>query len=145
MYYQQFSQAAKIVPFPFTIASIIIIIIAIILKCFHKEMHLQTVLCALISIIEISTWLIFICFEYIYWTNYHVLSKQNLLCAVVGVALLIFLNFLHLRFFYKYISADQEFVKWVKRNACSNLSMLVCGTSINFKFYRLVHSKFMGR
>lgn len=62
VYYQQFSSAAKIIPFPFTIGSCVLIIIGIMLKCFHKEMHLQTVLCALISMIELATWVIFLGF-----------------------------------------------------------------------------------
>lgn len=51
VYYQQFSKDAKIIYFPFTIASVIFIIIGIILKCFHKEMHLQTALCSLLSLV----------------------------------------------------------------------------------------------
>ena len=33
------------------IAAIVLVMIGVILRCFHKEMHLQTVLCAIISII----------------------------------------------------------------------------------------------
>ena len=51
VYYQQFSQAAKIIPFPFTIAAIVVIVLGVILRCFYKDMHLQTVLCALIALI----------------------------------------------------------------------------------------------
>jgi hypothetical protein len=51
VYYQQYSKAAKIVPFPFTIAALTLVIIGVILKCFHKEMHLQTALCSIISIV----------------------------------------------------------------------------------------------
>ncbi len=50
-YYVQFSHAAKIIPFPFTIASLIMIIIGAIFKFYHREMHLQTMLCASISFV----------------------------------------------------------------------------------------------
>ena len=84
-------------------------------------------------------------FEYTYYSNYHKLSMYNMICAVVGIAFLFLLDFVHLRFYCKYIRDDQEFVKWVKRNWCANGSMLGVGTLLNFKFYRFVHSKFLGR
>jgi hypothetical protein len=145
VYYQQFSKAAKIIPFPFTIAVVTLIIIGVILKCFHKEMHLQTVLCGLISVIEIGTWVIFLAFEYMYYSNYHALSFFNMVCGVVGVGCLVLIDLLHLRFYFKYISPDQEFAKWVRKNGCSNVSMLAVATTFNFKFYRFIHSKFLGR
>lgn len=107
VYYQQFSKAAKIVPFPFTIGSIIIIIIGVILRFLHKDMHLQTFLVAIISIIEISCWLVFIGFQNVYYNNYHRLSLYGLIGGIIGVGILALFNFIHLRFFYKYISDDQ--------------------------------------
>lgn len=49
-------------PFPFTIATAALIIIGIGLKCYHRETHLQTALCAIISVIESATWVIFLFF-----------------------------------------------------------------------------------
>lgn len=51
VYYQQFSKASKIIPFPFTIGVSIFIIICLGLRCYYKDMHLQTVLCGAISLI----------------------------------------------------------------------------------------------
>lgn len=68
-----------------------------------------------------------------------------MICAAVGLVLLVLINFIHLRFFYKYINKDADFVKWQRKNSCSNCSFLVFATMINFKFYRFVHSKFLGR
>lgn len=51
VYYQQFSEDAKIIPFPFTIGAVVVIIIGYILRCFHPHMYLQTALCALVSLI----------------------------------------------------------------------------------------------
>jgi hypothetical protein len=68
-----------------------------------------------------------------------------MICGVIGVALLVVLDFVHLGFYCKYIKGDQEFVRWVKKNSCANGSMLTVATAINFKFYRFIHSKFLGR
>jgi hypothetical protein len=37
--------------FPFTITALTLVIIGVIRKCFHKEMHLQTALCSIINIV----------------------------------------------------------------------------------------------
>lgn len=145
VYFQQFIKSARIIPFPFTIAAVILSIIGLILKYHNKEMHLPTTLCALISLIELFTWIIFIAFEYIYLMNYHTLSLNNLICALVGLVFIILLNFLHLYFYFKYITKDNDFIKWVKRYNCSNLSFLITATTFTFKFYRFVHSKFLSR
>jgi hypothetical protein len=50
VYYEQFSKSAKIVYFPFSIATVAFLIIGAVMKCFHREMHLQTVLCAMVSL-----------------------------------------------------------------------------------------------
>jgi len=104
VYFQQFSKASKIIPFPFTIASGVIIILGLLLKWFFKEMHLRTVLCGVVSLIELASWVIFLAFEYRYWFNYHAQSLYSLICCGVGIVLLYLLNMLHLRFYYKYIS-----------------------------------------
>ena len=106
VYYQQFSQAAKILYFPFTIAAVAIIIIGWILRCFHQEMHLQTVLCSIVSLIELGCWIIFLAFEFMYYQNYHQTAQMGFLCGCVSVALLLVLNLVHFRFFYKYINSD---------------------------------------
>lgn len=68
-----------------------------------------------------------------------------MVCGVVGVALLVVANFIHLKFYYKYVAPDQEFIRWSKKNNCANKSILIVSTSFNFKFYRFIHSKFLGR
>lgn len=84
-------------------------------------------------------------FQYIYFSNFHTLALYNIILAVVGVGFLLILDFVHLRFYCKYIRDDTEFVKWVRKNCCANGSMLAVATIFNFKFYRFVHSKFLGR
>lgn len=121
------------------------LIIGAILKCFHKEMHLQTALCGLVSLVELLCWGLFLGFELIYWSNYHQTAFLGVICSGVGVALLVVLNFVHLRFFYKYAAVDEEFQRWQKSYSCTNCVILVLATSLTFKFYRLIHSKFLGR
>jgi hypothetical protein len=106
VYYQQFSKASKIIPFPFTIALGVIVILGLLLKWFFKKMHLRTVLCGLVSFIELASWLIFLIFQYRYYSNYHALALYGVICSGVGIVLLYLLNMLHLRFYYKYISED---------------------------------------
>ena len=62
VYSQQFSKAARIVPFPFTIGVVILFIIGFSLRCVYRDMHLRTVFCGLISLVEVSTWVIFLSF-----------------------------------------------------------------------------------
>ena len=108
-------------------------------------MHLQTALCAIASLIELGAWIIFLAFELRYWVNYHSTAMMGFICSCVAVVILCFLNFLHLKFFYKYASPDDEFLRWYKNNGCANCVILSLATSLTFKFYRLVHSKFLGR
>lgn len=70
---------------------------------------------------------------------------MGFICSCVAVVILCFLNFLHLKFFYKYASPDDEFLRWYKNNGCANCVIISLATSLTFKFYRLVHSKFLGR
>lgn len=62
VYYQQYSQAAKIVPFPFTIAAAIGFILVCILKCTHPSMHFRTSVVALLALIELGSWAVFLAF-----------------------------------------------------------------------------------
>ncbi len=62
VYAQQFSQAARIIPFPFTIGVVILIVIGFLLRCVYRDMHLRTAFCGLISLIEVGTWVIFLSF-----------------------------------------------------------------------------------
>ena len=71
VFFAQFIADAKILYFPFTIAAIGIILLGLILRCFHPEMHFQTVLCAVISLVELAAWIVFLGFEFIYWQNFH--------------------------------------------------------------------------
>lgn len=80
-----------------------------------------------------------------YYSNYHKLSFFNLICGIVGVGFLMVINIIHLIFYCKYIKKDNDFIKWYKKNSCSNSSFLTVATILNFKFYRFVHSKFLGR
>lgn len=107
VYYEQFSKAAKIIPFPFTIAAVVLIIIGAILRCFYKDMHLQTVLCSLISLVELAAWIIFLAFELMYWQNYHQPSAMGFYCAIATLVLLFIVNCLHLRFYFLYIVPDE--------------------------------------
>ena len=93
--------------FPFTIATVALLIIGAILKCFHKEMHLQTVLCGVVSWVELMCWGLLLVFELIYWSNYHKTAFLGFVCSAVGVGMLLALNWVHLRFYYKYISGDE--------------------------------------
>jgi hypothetical protein len=145
VYYEQFSKAAKIIPFPFTIAAATLVLLGLILRCFYKDMHLQTVLCALVAFLELAAWVIFLCFEYTYWQNYHSSARLGLFCACATLGCLLLLNLLHLRFFFKYAASDDEFARWHKSYGCSNCVILTFATLLTFKFYRFVHSKFLGR
>lgn len=64
---------------------------------------------------------------------------------MIGVALLLLLDFVHLCFYCKYVRGDQEFIRWHKKNWCANGALLGVASAFNFKFYRFVHSKFLGR
>lgn len=69
-------------------------------------MHTRTVICGLVSIIELACWVIFLIFEYRYWSNYHSQSLYSMICVGIALLLLYLLNMVHLRFYYKYISED---------------------------------------
>lgn len=108
-------------------------------------MHLQTVLCAFISILELFAWVLFLGFEFIYWQNFHSQAQLGFYTACISLALLFVFNALHLRFFFKYGASDDEFSRWHKNYGCTNCILLTLATLLTFKVYRLVHSKFLGR
>lgn len=58
-YYEEYSKEAKIVYFPFSIASGVVLLIGIAIKCYTKQTHLVTLLCATISVAEIGGWAAF--------------------------------------------------------------------------------------
>ena len=58
-FFEEYSQAAKIIWFPFTIASVVIVIIGVILKCYLNVMHLSTFLVSCLAWIELGSWALF--------------------------------------------------------------------------------------
>jgi hypothetical protein len=131
------------VPFPFSIAATIIIIIGIVLKCFSRTLHLQTLLCSLIAIFELASWVTFLAVEYIVFTNFHQDGLKGVGCGIAGIAFLIVFNLVHLKFFYKYISSDNYFIPWVGKNLCINSLFVSISAVFNFKIYRILHSKLL--
>lgn len=59
-YYEEYSKASKIIPFPFSIAAFVLALICVSLKCFRPVMHIQTTLCSLVSLIEFAAWIVFL-------------------------------------------------------------------------------------
>lgn len=108
-------------------------------------MHLQTALCALVSLIETASWALFAAFEYTYWANYHPTALFGLLCAAVGLAVLVLLNAAHLLCYCKYALPDPEFARWLRSYSCTNRTLIFLASAYTFKLYRLVHSKLLGR
>ena len=80
-----------------------------------------------------------------YWQNFHAQSAMGVYCALVALLLLVAFNFIHLKFYFKYAVSDEEFSKWHKKYGCTNCFVLTTATLLTFKFYRLVHSKLLGR
>ena len=70
---------------------------------------------------------------------------MGFLTGCITVGLLVVFNFIHLRFFYKYINPDEEYNKWQRHFGCTNCVILSLASALTFKFYRLIHSKFLGR
>ena len=58
-FYEEYSKAAKIVYFPFSIAAGVLFAFGIIIKCYSKLTHLVTLACAVLSVAEIGSWAAF--------------------------------------------------------------------------------------
>lgn len=66
-----------------------------------------------------------------------------MLCCAVGLGILLLMNWVHFRIYFKVISKDEDFIRWEQRHCCVNSTSLVIGTAFTFKFYRLSYSKFL--
>ena len=80
-----------------------------------------------------------------YWNNFHETARLGFLCGCVGVALLYLLNAVHARLYCVYIGRDEQFLKWYRYHSCSNCVVVWLASMLSFKFYRLIHSKFLGK
>ncbi len=90
--------------FPFSISTIVLIIIGIVIKVYSKVTHLVTLLVSLISITEIGSWAVFLFVESLSYLNYHVQAKNSLILVIVGIGLLMILGVVHVKFYCKYIT-----------------------------------------
>ena len=106
MFYQEYSKEAKIVYFPFAITAIVIMIIGIGIKCYSKETHLATFLCAVIAVLETGSWLEFLYIEYLAWSNYHEDALKGLALVIAALGILMALAVVHIKFYCKYITTD---------------------------------------
>ena len=64
---------------------------------------------------------------------------------LIVIGILIIIAIIHAIFYCKYLKADEMFVKWEKNNCCTDKLFLVLSILLNFKIYRIVHSRLLER
>ena len=144
-YALEYSKASKKIYFPFTIAAVIFIIVGIILKCREHSMHLATFLIAILAWVELGSWALFAAIEVLFYLNQQFNSLKSIICVGAGFVCLILTNLVFLQFYYRYISVDPDFSKWVRKHACANGLFLTFGTTLCFKIHRMIYSRLMDR
>ena len=59
--------------------------------------------------------------------------------------MLFILGVIHLKLYYRYLVPDELFIKWENKHCCIDKVILCLATMINFKVYRILHSKLLDR
>ena len=108
-------------------------------------MHLATFLISIVAWMELASWVLFGYIEYLFFTNQQTHAFKGILCIIVALVTLIIINIIFLKFYYKYISTDMDFIKWVAKHSCINGVFVTLGTILCFKFHRLIYSRVMDR
>lgn len=108
-------------------------------------MHLATFLVSVIAWLELASWVLFGYIEYIFYANEQTNAFKGLVCVLAAIVTLIIINFVFLKFYYRYISTDMDFTKWVAKHSCINGVFVATGTIFCFKTHRILYSRVMDR
>ena len=107
--------------------------------------HLVTLSCAVLSIMEIGSWAAFTYVEFFAFVNFHFDALKSLGLMVAAIGVLVMIALIHAVFYCKYLKSDEMFLKWESKHFCTDKLFLVLSTILNFKIYRIVHSRLLER
>ena len=121
------SSTSRVVPFPVTIALVVMIIATLASKVALPDTIIPAALCAFAGVAEIISWFVFI-ISTVVDSNSASLGQMGLIIVVVAYVITLILNVIAIVFFKKYLFTDDKFQNHFKR--LTNKTR--CGVSVTY-------------
>lgn len=124
------------IPFPYTIAYILMLGLCIGMKCIHPYTLLASAVMSFGSILEIFSAITFIIFAYVQLEE----MARGAIVAAAVIALTYICNIISLIFICKILHNDTRFMLTYKKTVCANVMIRIISLICSHKFHEIVFS-----
>ena len=107
--------------------------------------HLATLSCAVLSVMEIGSWAAFTYVELFAYMNFHLEALKSFALMIIAIGIIVMIAIVQAIFYCKYLKSDDMFLRWERNHWCTDKIFLGLSVLLNFKLYRIVHSRLLER